>query len=136
MHCDGFRQRLCLTAQAHALGLVLVEVSFQILQRQREVEDADVAAWALGKSPADERTHCADAVGGTGRQRPSEDEARASDAVDLDSCQLGLGDVLGCHWGSSFVESVQGIAHAMNGFTAASTSLIVFGAPKAPSGVG
>ncbi len=100
---DQRREGLRLATQADRLGLVRVEVGLQILEREREVEDAHVSAPRRAQRAAHVGTDGAGAIYGTGGHRAAQDEAGPADALNLDGGQLGAGDVGGIHLSRSYL---------------------------------
>src|SRR3712207_5923258 len=84
---DLLREPPHLAAQAgDLLQRALVERRLEVLERERVVEDADVAL--LGERAAHERTDEAAAVDGAGGERPLREEGRARHPLHFDCGQL------------------------------------------------
>ncbi len=66
-----------------------VEVRLEVLEREREVEDVEVAHVALRERVAQERGDHAGAVDGAGGEHALDQERLAADAFDADGGELG-----------------------------------------------
>src|ERR1700760_294548 len=88
------RVLLRFATEAKRLSLDVVEVRLEVLERQREVENFNVAPTRFGECLRDERRDRRSAIERTCRKRATQDERRARHAVHLARCQLRAGDVL------------------------------------------
>jgi hypothetical protein len=91
------RQRLRLAAQADRLTLVPVEVALEVLERQREVQDVEIARSRGGERVSDKGADRARAIRGPCGERPSQDEACAGHSVHLNRAQLIYFQLGTCH---------------------------------------